>query len=199
MHATAMTTYVTRNNLSEAIISILFAAISSPKRMFEELPRASGYRDSMRLMAAYISLPLLMASMMTGLITAIAILPVGLAVGVGTSWLWAAWLGWASRRTGHDVSTQDAFQVLAYSAPPLAIAWGPYLGPAMAVWNLWLNWRGLVSHCKLGGWTATLVILAGILGMATLMAIEATLLYVWLPGNVDMLMDLIGRYLEMQG
>jgi len=195
-----MTTYAARDNLSEAVVSILFAAISSPKHMFEGLPRVSGYRDSMRLMAAYMSLPLLMASMMTGLITAIVIVPVGLAVGIGTSWLWAVWLGWASRRLGHaNVSTIDAFQVLAYGAPPLVFAWGPYLGPVMAVWNLWLNWRGLVSHCKLGGWTATLIILAGILGLAVIMLTVVAVMVLWLPENVEMLMELIGLYLESQG
>jgi len=44
-----------------------------------------------------------------------------------------------------------------------------------------------------------LIILAGLLGMATIMAIEAMLLYLWLPENVDMMIELILTYMENQG
>lgn len=181
-------TYFSKDKVSEAVASIFFAALFRPRIMFEDLPRAQGYRESAWLMALYMSLPLLMASMLTGIITVIVILPIGLAIGIGTSWLWAWYLAAATRAcTGKQILTEDAFHILAYSAPPLAVAWGPYLGPAMALWNLWLNWRGLVSHAHTGKLAALGIIVAGIIFLALIMAVLAWLLHYFLPENVGML------------
>ncbi len=191
--------YYTGDKLSESIASVFFAALFAPRRLFGQMPNASGYRNSIRLMAVFISLPLMMASMLTGVITAIVILPVGIAVGVGTSWIWAAWLSWAtSRFCGKNTSTEETFQILAYSSPPLALAWGPYLGFPMALWNLWLNWRGLVSHLHLGGFAALGIIAGGIFLLGAIIILIALMLFYLIPENMEILLLLARIYLQDQ-
>lgn len=90
-----------------------------------------------------------------------------------------------------DITIRDIFQICAYSTPPLAIAWGPYLSPPMALWNLWLNWRGLAIHLGMGSLSACLVILIGILALAGIILLLAYLMYVLVPGNVTLLLDTI--------
>lgn len=182
---------------SEAAFSVFIAALFKPRKLFENMPQATSLADNARLMAIFMSLPLIMASMLTGIISAIIILPVGIAAGLGTSWLWAAWLAWAARKfTGREIYTPDTFQVCAYSAPPLAISWGPYLGLPMALWNLWLNWRGLTTHLSLGGWQAFLLILAGLSGMSLLMLPITALLIYLLPENTAMLIELLQLWMK---
>ncbi|MDQ7011388.1 MAG: hypothetical protein Q9M29_06160 [Mariprofundaceae bacterium] len=184
--------YYRKDNPGDAVFSVFIAALFRPGRLFVDMPRATGFRDSTRLMAMYMSLPLLMASMLTGIISAVVIVPVGLAVGLGTSWLWAVWLAWAARTfTCTPLSTADTFQICAYSTPPLAIAWGPYLGPLMALWNLFLNWRGLVVHGGMGRISALGIIIAGIVGLAAIITVLAGLLYLLAPASMALLMDTV--------
>lgn len=187
--------YYSGSRISESIASVFFAALFAPKRLFEQMPAASGYKNSIRLMAVFISLPLMMASMLTGVITAIVILPVGIAVGVGTSWLWAAWLSWATRFfCKKDVSTEEAFQVLAYSSPPLALAWGPYLGLPMALWNLWLNWRGLAGYFHIGGLASLGIITGGIFLLGGILVLIVLMLFYLVPENMETLLLLAQIY-----
>jgi len=184
--------YYRRDNPGDAVFSVFIAALFRPGRLFADMPRAEGYADSARLMAMYMSMPLLMASMLTGVISAVVIVPVGLAVGLGTSWLWAAYLSWAARKfAGIPLLTTDTFQICAYSAPPLAIAWGPYMSPPMALWNLFLNWRGLVAHGGMGRASALGIIIAGIVGLAAIIVALAGLLYLLAPANMMLLMDIV--------
>ncbi|MFQ5582090.1 MAG: hypothetical protein ACE5F3_05635 [Mariprofundaceae bacterium] len=77
--------YYQKDTAGDAVFSVFIAALFRPKRLFEQMPKANGYGDNVRLMVMYMSVPLIMASMLTGFVSAIVILPIGLAAGISTS------------------------------------------------------------------------------------------------------------------
>ena len=205
--------YYQGGKLSESIASVFFSALFQPKNMFVNMPVAQGFRNNAKLFAVYLSVPTLMMTLtfgtavpqfapnfITGLIMVLAIYPVSISIGLGTSYLWARYLSWASRVVlKRDVSAETVFQVLAYSGPPFAIAWGPYLGPLMAVWNFYLNWRGLVCHARVGGLAALFIMLAGVSALLLVMIVLFVLMSILLPENVEMLLSTLQAYLHARG
>jgi|GEM_PF-3328328 len=194
-------TYFSRPKAGEAMISIFAAALAHPTRLFAQMPaEVLAPRDSANLYGRYLILPSMMLSMVTGIFTAIVIIPVSLAIGLGTSWLWAGYLSWAARRfAGNDMTQAKAFQILAYSGPPLAIAWGPYLGLPMAIWHLFISWRGLVSFGGLGKGAALLIELVGILLLLTILVLLGWIVMLLIPENVEIVRRLTVDYLHSRG
>ena len=184
--------YFDRLKTSETIVSCFFAALTSPLKMFRHLPAPQGYKNSLILMAWFMVIPSIMLSIITGIITAIVIIPVSLFFGLGTTWLWSVYLAWASRHfTGSKLSTEEIFQICAYSAAPLAVAWGEYMATAVSLWNLILVWLGLVYYGKIGMGKAAFIMLAGIAALALMIAIAVTVTYLWIPENVEMLLETV--------
>jgi len=102
------------------------------------------------------------------------ILPATLILGLISTWLWAWYLGWASRTFCKvELETPAAFQICTYSAAPLLLSWVPVFGMIAYVWNLYLNWQGLVSHAKVGGGAALMFILVAfvIFGLSLLVLV----------------------------
>lgn len=206
-------TYFRRDKLPEVFVSIFIAGIFFPKRMFAGLPADAGWKGSAILLAMYLAVPTLMMTttfgtliptiapgFFSGLIAILLIAPVSLAIGVGTSWLWAAYLSWATRiYTGKHVSRERMFQICAYSGPPFAIAWGPYLGPVMAGWNLLLNWKGLRHAAGIGWFTGLWIILSGILILALIVVVLALLVAWMLPENMQMLIETAEVLMHLRG
>jgi len=202
-------TYYRRDRMPEVFFSVFIAGIFFPKRMFQRMPEAGPLKQSAHLLALYLLVPTLMMTLtlgtaiptvapgfFSGLIAIALIIPVSLAIGVGTSLLWAKYLSWAARRfAGSDLSVETAFQICAYSGPPFVIAWGPYLGPLMALWNLLLNWKGLVHHGGMGWLPALAIILAGVLLLALIVLALAVLLLLLLPENTQMLIETVQAWL----
>lgn len=196
-------TYYRRDKLAEVFFSIFLVGLFFPKRMFSGLPEARNLKDSATLLALYLSIPSILMTttfgaiasslapnMIVGALIFILILPISLAIGLSSSLLWSKWLSWSlTKLTGKPVSTTSVFQVCAYSGPPFVIAWGPYLGPVMAIWNLILNWKGLRFHCQINGWKVLLAMLGGILLLALLIMLLAVMLFLLLPENVNMLLE----------
>ena len=75
------------------------------------------------------------------------------------------------------------------------IAWGPYLGPVMAVWNLLLNWKGLVHHGGVNGFAAFLILTIGLLLAGMFVLALAVLMMILMPENTEMLLDTVLAYL----
>ena len=202
-------TYYRRDKVAEVFFSAFIAAIFFPRRLFAEMPEAGRLRDSAHLLALYMSIPTLMMTLtagtgipfvapgfFSGLIVIVLIIPVSLTVGVGTSLLWAKYIAWAARKIAHvEVSDETAFQICAYSGAPFVIAWGPYLGPLMAVWNLLLNWKGLVHHGGMKRFPAFLILMTGLLLAAMFVLALVVLMMVLMPENTEMLMDIVLTYL----
>jgi len=190
--------------------SVFISGLFFPKRMFSNMPAAGHLWQSAHLLVLYLAVPTLMMTMtagtgiptiapgfLSGLIAILLIIPVSLSIGLGTSLLWARYLSWASGRfRGKSLSVETAFQICAYSGAPFAIAWGPYLGPVMALWNMLLNWKGLVHHGGLGGVQALLIIISGVLLLSTFVLALAALMVYLLPENIEMLMDMVDAYLS---
>jgi len=67
---------------------------------------------------------------------------------------------------------------LDHGAAPLVFSWIPFFTALAYLWNLYLNWQGLVTHARVGGGAALLIILASfvILG-GTLLLLIALLIY----------------------
>jgi len=202
-------TYYRRNRVAEACFSVFIAAIFFPKLLFANMPAPEGLRGSAHLLALYMSIPTLMMTLtagtgipliapgfFSGLITIVLIIPVSLTIGVGTSFLWAKYISWASRRfAGVELSDETAFQICAYSGAPFVIAWGPYLGPVMALWNLLLNWKGLVHHGGVKRFPAFLILMIGLLLVAMFVLALAVLMMILMPENTEMLMETVLAYL----
>jgi len=158
-------TYFDPQKKAESLFSIFLVGLFFPRRMFEGLPAARGLRNSAVLLAYYLAVPSILMTttfgavasslapnFFVGVLIFISILPVSLAIGLSSTWLWARYLSWSlSLLGGKTVSMASVFQVCAYSGPPFVIAWGPYLGPVMALWNLLLNWKGLRISLQISG------------------------------------------------
>ncbi len=202
-------TYYRKDKIAEVFFSVLITALFFPRRLFVGMPEAVSLRSSAHLLALYMAVPTLMMTMtagtgipliapgfFSGLFAILLIFPVSLIIGVGTSLLWARYMAWASRKfAGVPMSDETAFQICAYSGAPFAIAWGPYLGPVMALWNILLNWKGLVHHGGLKRLPAFLILTIGLLLAATFVIVLAILMMVLLPENAKMLMDTVLAYL----
>jgi len=206
-------TYYRRDKLAEVFFSIFLVGLFFPKRMFTGLPQAKNLKDSAILLAMYLAIPSIMMTttfgaiasslapnMFIGALIFISILPVSLAIGLSTSLLWSSWLSWSlSKLSGKPVSLLAVFQVCAYSGPPFVIAWGPYLGPVMALWNLILNWKGLRFHCQIGGWKVLLAMLSGIVLLTLIIMLLAVILVLLLPENVHMLLESLALIMQQRG
>lgn len=206
-------TYYRRDRMAEVFFSVFIAGIFFPKRLFREMPEAGPLKQSAHLLALYLLTPTLMMTLTagtgipfiapgfwSGLFAILLILPVSLTIGVLSSLLWAWYLSRAAKWfAGEEMSVATAFQICAYSGPPFVIAWGPYLGPIMALWNMLLNWKGLVHHGGLSGWTSLLIISSGLLLMAGVVLALAVLMTVLLPENMQMLLETLSAYLASRG
>ncbi len=202
--------YYRRDRIPEVFFSVFIAGIFFPKLLFTKMPEAGRLRDSAHLLALYMSIPTLMMTLtagtgipfiapgfFSGLMAIVLIVPVSLSIGVGTSFLWAKYLSWAATRfAGSDLSEATAFQICAYSGAPFVIAWGPYLGPVMALWNMLLNWKGLVHHGGVGGFAAFLILMIGLLLAAVFVLALAVLMMILMPENTEMLLDTVLAYLS---
>lgn len=206
-------TYYHPEKKAESFFSIFLVGLFFPKRMFSGLPMTSSLKSSVTLLAMYLSIPSILMTttfgavasslapnMVVGALIFMSILPVSLAIGLSTSLLWSWWLSWSlTKLSGKPVTLESVFQVCAYSGPPFVIAWGPYLGPVMALWNLVLNWKGLRFHCRIGGWWVLLSMLGGITLLAIAIFVAALLLVFLLPENVNMLLESVMLILDQRG
>ncbi len=203
-------TYYRKDKIPEVFFSIFIVGLFFPRRMFENMPKAGTLRESAHLLALYLAVPTLMMTLtagtgipaiapdfLSGLVAIVLIIPVSLTIGLGTSLLWAKYLAWASGAFARTpLSDETAFQICAYSGAPFVIAWGPYLGPVMALWNLLLNWKGLVHHGGLKRHTAFLIITTGLLIVATFVLALAILMIYFMPENTEMLIKTVHTYLS---
>ncbi|GAV20744.1 hypothetical protein MMIC_P1717 [Mariprofundus micogutta] len=206
-------TYYNPQKKAESLFSIFLVGLFFPRRMFTGLPQAEGFKDSAVLLACYLAVPSILMTttfgavasslapnFFVGVLIFISILPISLAIGVSSSWLWAKYLSWTlSRLSGRVISTESVFQVCAYSGPPFVIAWGPYLGPVMALWNLLLNWKGLKHHCGVGYGLSFLAMFSGITLLALIMLVIFSVLFLLLPQNVNMLLESVEFIMSQRG
>ena len=206
-------TYFDPQKKAESLFSIFLVGLFFPRRMFEGLPASSGLRNSAVLLACYLAVPSILMTTTFGAVASslapnffvgalifISILPVSLVIGLSSTWLWAKYLSWAlSLLSGKTVSMQSVFQVCAYSGPPFVIAWGPYLGPVMALWNLLLNWKGLKYHCGVGYGLSFIAMFSAITLLAIIMIAIFGLLILLLPENVNMLLESLELILNQRG
>jgi len=169
-----MSTYFSSERVGETLVAATKGILASPAGFFEAMPKATNYRHSLALLCIYLAVPALILSLFSGVVTIIVILPATLILGLISTWLWAWYLGWASRTFCKvELETPAAFQICTYSAAPLLLSWVPVFGMIAYVWNLYLNWQGLVSHAKVGGGAALMFILVAfvIFGLSLLVLV----------------------------
>ncbi|MDX8392910.1 MAG: YIP1 family protein [Mariprofundaceae bacterium] len=154
------TPYFSSQRIGNTLTGAFKGIMRAPSEYFTAMPPAYNYRDSFILLLIYLSIPALMVSLFTNLINILLILPLSLFFGIIGTWLWACYLGWAARKfCASTLSTAGAFQICAYSTAPLVLSWIPIFGPIACLWNLYLNWQGMISHARLGGGSALLIII----------------------------------------
>jgi len=206
-------TYYRRDRMAEVFFSVFIAGIFFPKRLFEKMPPAGPLKQSAHLLLLYLLTPTLMMTLTagtgipliapgfwSGLFAIVLILPLSLSIGLASSLLWAWYLSRAVKwMLGRDLSIDSAFQICAYSGPPFVIAWGPYLGPVMAVWNMLLNWKGLVHHGGVGRIPAFFILIIGLLLMAMIVLALAVLMMILMPENMQMLIETVQAYIASRG
>jgi len=155
-----MPVYFSSERVGETLVAATRDVLVSPVRFFEAMPGAADYRNSLVLLCIYLTIPALVLSLFSGIVTIVFILPATLVFGIFTTWMWAWYLGWASRVfCKAELNTPGAFQICAYSSAPLLLSWVPVFGVVAYIWNLYLNWQGLVSHARVGGGAALMFIL----------------------------------------
>ncbi len=174
---TATTPYFSTRHIGATLVDAFRGVMRAPTDYFAAMPEAHDYRDSSILLLIYLCIPALMTSLATGIVSIVIILPVFLIFGFVSTWLWASYLGWAARRfCAASLSTTDAFQICAYGTAPLVFSWIPILGMVAWLWNLYLNWQGLISHGRLGGGSALLIIIGAFVLMGLSLAVLVMLL-----------------------
>jgi len=170
--------YFSSERISETLLSSFKATMTSPSTYFAGMPIVQDYKNSTLLLAIYLIIPALIISVFSGIITIIFILPAFLLFGIVGTWLWAWYLGWAARTFCRaSLTTADAFQICAYGAAPAVFSMIPLLGVITTLWSLYLNWQGLVSHAKIGGGSALLIILASFVILGISLVLLAILLF----------------------
>ena len=173
-----MPVYFSSNRIGETLVPATKDVLVSPALFFGAMPRAGDYMNSLVLLSVYLVIPALILSLFSGIVTIIFILPATLVLGIATTWMWAWYLGWASRVFCKvDLSTAAAFQICAYSSAPLLLSWVPVFGVVAYVWSLYLNWQGLVSHARVGGGAALMFILAAFVLFALSLLLLLVLLF----------------------
>ncbi len=170
--------YFSSERIGETLLPSFRATMTSPTPCFENMPTALDYKNSAILLVIYLLIPALAASIFSGIITIIFILPIFLLFGVAGTWSWAWYLGWAARTfCKSSLTTVDAFQICAYGAAPSIFSIIPFAGVIATMWSLYLNWQGLVSHARIGGGSALLIILASFIIMGISLLLLAILLF----------------------
>ncbi|MDQ6972395.1 MAG: YIP1 family protein [Mariprofundaceae bacterium] len=174
-----MPRFFSSDHIGDTLLAAFKGVMISPPEYFSAMPQAHAYRNSLTLLLIYLSIPALMAGMLTGVVTLVFILPLSLLFGLIGTWFWAAYLGWAARRfCASELSTEDAFQICAYSSAPLVFSWIPIIGLLAWLSNIYLNWQGLVSHARIGAGAALLIILGAYFMMfLSLIALAALMFY----------------------
>lgn len=173
-----MEPYFSSNRIGESLVPAFKATMLRPHEFFARMPVAGGYGNSLVLLSIYLTVPALIFSIFSGVITVLVILPLFLIFGIAGTWMWAGYLSWAARVFCKvPLTTVDAFQLCAYGAAPLLFSWLPLIGSVSFFWNLFLNWQGMVSHAKVGGGAALLIILGAFILMS--LSIAALLAALW--------------------
>jgi hypothetical protein len=183
-----MNRYFSAASIGDTLFPAFKGVLGSPNDYFTAMPAARDYRDSFMLLCIFLSVPALVASLLTGVISIIFILPISLMFGLIGTWMWAWYLGWAARHfCASDLTTVNAFQICAYSSAPLVFSWIPLVGLLGWLWNLYLIWQGLVSQARLGAGPAMLIILGAFFVMSlSLFTLLALLLYAGSQFGVEM-------------
>jgi len=170
--------YFSSKRIAETLLPAFKGTMTSPTPCFENMPAAQDYKNSMILLAIYLSIPALIISIFSGIITITFILPAFLLLGMVGTWSWAWYLGWAARTfCKSSLTTPDAFQICAYGAAPGIFSIIPLAGIFTTMWSLYLNWQGLVSHARIGGGSALLIILAAFVFMGASLLLLVILLF----------------------
>jgi len=152
-------TYFSADRIVETLPAAIREVLISPKPYFEQMPPIEGFRDNL-VMLGIILLPSSLIMVFPAGVMAILFLPLALSLMLVTTWLWARYLSWAVRAfTTERLDTASAFQICAYSSVPMLFSWLPVLNVLMSLWNMYLTWRGLVSHARLKGSNALLILL----------------------------------------
>ena len=92
-----MPIYFSSERVGETLVAATKGILASPAGFFEAMPKATDYRHSLALLCIYLAVPALILSLFSGVVTIIVILPATLILGLISTWLWAWYLGWASR------------------------------------------------------------------------------------------------------
>jgi len=172
-----MPEYFDSNRISGTLGASAKSVLIAPQAFFSDMPSTDGYRNSLVFLTIVFVVLSLGISMMTSLVLLPAILPVALLFGFIATWMWAWYLGWACRVfCKAELSTQNAFQLCAYSSIPLVFGLLPVAGVIASLWNLYLNWQGLVSYARIGGGSAMLIIVLPLIVLGISMAVLVVLL-----------------------
>jgi len=170
--------YFSSEHIGQTLLPSFKAAMTSPTPCFENMPVAQSYKHSIVLLIIYLIIPALGTSAFSGTITVLFIMPVFLLFGIIATWSWAWYLSWAARTfCKSSLTTVDAFQICAYGAAPIVFSVVPIVGMITTLWSLYLNWQGLVSHTRIGGGSALLIILASFIFLGLLLLALLILLF----------------------
>lgn len=154
-----MSNHFSTRRFAPAFATTLSSLGRHPKRFFEQMPEPAGYFEGALFIGMIMLFPALEACYFCSVDTMLVLFPSIIIGGLILTWLWTEYMHLALRMFARlEITKPSIFQISAYASAPNILHATVILSPPAFVWQLYLLWRGLVSHAGVESGTATIII-----------------------------------------
>ncbi len=182
------------DRLGSNFLHTVVAVNKHPKQFFEQMTAEEGnYAESALLLSLFMIFPAIEPLYFNNLDTMFYVFPAIIVAGIFSAWLWSEYVNRVlSLFLNIDVNKKDVFRVVSYASASNVLHLTLFLSPAVFMWQIYLMWRGFVSHLGLKGEVAAwLVVIPLVLAFCFGLAI---LMFLALSG-----IDFVAPHLEFMG
>lgn len=154
-----MTNYFSLDQIVRSFARSIGAISKQPGLFFEEMPAATEYLDSLVFLGLSLLFPGLEAMYFSSAENMPLLFLTIILVGLGITWLWTEYAHMALRMFARiDVDKAAVFRISAYASAPNILHATVIFSPPAFIWQVYLLWRGLVSHAGVENGTATVIV-----------------------------------------
>lgn len=154
-----MTNYFSLDQIAHSFASSVGAISKSPRIFFEEMPVATEYLDSLVFLSIILIFPGVEALYFSSVENMPVLFLSIILGGLGITWLWTEYTHIALRMFARvDVDKASLFRLSAYASAPNILHATIIFSPPAFVWQIYLLWRGLVSHTGVDSGTASVIV-----------------------------------------
>ena len=152
-----MPCYFHADDMVPSFVRTLKAVSKRPTKFFEEMAEDVGYKDSIVLLAILMFFPATELVYFNDAQIMLYIFPAVIMGGLFIAWLWAQYVSWSLRVFHHHhVEKTGVFRVIAYANALNVLHLTIFLSPIVFIWQIYLMYRGFVSHlginAEVAGW-----------------------------------------------